>query len=82
MGTIFIDLSKQKIPSGTDKNFIYDCNNNDEVKLFRYIGTVYNPDTELMSHYKKTKLNQEFDHVIFIYNTRDIKSCFNKKTDK
>jgi len=77
----FIDLSK-KIPSGTNKNFIYDCDNNDKIKLFRYIGTVYNPDNELMSHYKKTKLNQEFDHVIFIYNTRDIKSCFNKKTDK
>ena len=73
----FISLSNE-LPSGTDKNFIYRCDNSDGVKLFRYIGTVYNPYTELISHYKKTKLNQEFDQVIFIYNTRDIDSCFKK----
>ena len=72
------DFFYKKAQNLNKKNFIYDCNpKNDEFKLFRYIGTVYKPLTELISHYKKTNIDKEFNYLIFFTETNSLTSCFN-----
>jgi protein-L-isoaspartate(D-aspartate) O-methyltransferase len=41
-------------------------------KLERFIGVIYRPDTELMSHYAEASLSQQFDAMLWFDETRAV----------
>ena len=43
-----------------------------EPKLERFIGVIYRPETELMSHYAEASLSQQFDAVLWFDETRAV----------
>jgi erythromycin esterase-like protein len=43
-----------------------------EPKLERFIGVIYRPDTELMSHYAEASLGQQFDAMLWFDQTRAV----------
>ena len=43
-------------------------------KQIRYVGVIYNSDNEMVAHYNKTNINQEFNVVIFVDTTNYLKS--------
>ena len=55
-------------------NIIYYSNpSNSLKKFFRYVGVVYKPDTEMVSHYKKTNIDKEFNILIFFNHSNFLK---------
>ena len=40
-----------------------------EPRLQRFIGVIYRPDTELMSHYAEASLSQQFDAFVWLDET-------------
>ena len=51
-------------------------------KYFRYIGVIYKPDTEMVSHYKQTNINKEFNILIFFNRSSFLKPPPNKRRNK
>ena len=47
-------------------------------KSIRYVGVIYNSDNEMVSHYNKTNINQEFNVVIFVDTTNYLESLPSK----
>jgi erythromycin esterase-like protein len=43
-----------------------------EPKLERFIGVIYRPDTELMSHYADASLSQQFDAFVWFDETQAV----------
>jgi erythromycin esterase-like protein len=43
-----------------------------EPKLERFIGVIYRPDTELMSHYAEASLSQQFDAFVWFDETQAV----------
>lgn len=43
-----------------------------EPKIERFIGVIYRPDTELMSHYAEASLSQQFDALVWFDETRAV----------
>lgn len=43
-----------------------------EHRLERFIGVIYRPDTELMSHYSEASLSQQFDAYVWFDETRAV----------
>ena len=41
-------------------------------RLERFIGVIYRPDTELMSHYAEASLPQQFDAVVWFDRTNAV----------
>jgi erythromycin esterase-like protein len=41
-------------------------------RLERFIGVIYRPDTELMSHYADASLSQQFDALLWFDETRAV----------
>jgi erythromycin esterase-like protein len=44
-----------------------------EPRLERFIGVIYSPDTELMSHYADSSLPQQFDAYVWFDETSAVK---------
>jgi erythromycin esterase-like protein len=48
-------------------------------KLERYIGVVYCPESERLSHYSYSSLSNQFDAIVFMDRTRAIKLDFREE---
>jgi erythromycin esterase-like protein len=44
----------------------------EEPRLERFIGVIYRPETELMSHYSDVQLPQQFDAYVWLDETRAV----------
>ena len=74
---IFHLLSK----SMKTNSIIYECDPSiNIIKLFRYVGVVYDSDNEMDAHYVETDLNKEFNVVIFINKTTFLKQSTDLKS--
>jgi erythromycin esterase-like protein len=52
-----------------------------EPKLERFIGVIYRPDTELMSHYAEASLSQQFDAYVWFDETQAIEPLRRTSTE-